>query len=66
MILFRGGGSIHIPRDQRRGVHEMTLNDHEGEGSRNDHVVIWNYMYFCVRSEKKCVKSQSEQLHGKF
>ena len=25
--------------DWGRGVHEMTINDHEGEGFRNDHVV---------------------------
>ena len=38
-------GGIHIPRGQMRGrgVHEMTMNDHEGEGEgiRNDHVVKW-------------------------
>ena len=36
-------GGIHIPVGQMRGegVHEMTMNDHEGEGEgfRNDHVV---------------------------
>ena len=24
----------------------MTMNDHEGEGSQNDHVVTWTDMYF--------------------
>ena len=23
------------------GVHEMTMIDHEGEGTKNDHVVTW-------------------------
>ena len=25
--------------EEGEGVHEMTMNDHEGEGFRNDHVV---------------------------
>ena len=34
--MVRGGG----------GVHEMTMNDHEGEGFRNDHVVRWTEFFF--------------------
>ena len=33
------------------GAHEMTMNDHEGDGSRNDHVVRWTDFLcyvFCV------------------
>ena len=38
----------HVVRQGGGGVHEMTMNDHEGgrEGSRNDHVVTWTEMYF--------------------
>ena len=47
-ILPQGG--IHIPRGQRRGVHEMTMNDHKGEGFRNDHVVRWTeFFLFLIR-----------------
>ena len=45
-------GGIHIPVGQMRGegVHEMTMNDHVGEGFRNDHVVRW-IEFFRFRSE---------------
>ena len=46
--MVRGGGG---------GVHEMTMNDHEGggEGSGNDHVVTWTEMYFA--SDQKMIAS---------
>ena len=38
-----GASIYHVVRGGGRGVHEMTMNDHEGEGEgfRNDHVVRW-------------------------
>ena len=30
----------------------MTMNDHEGEGSPNDHVVTWTEMYFASDQKK--------------
>ena len=46
----------------------MTMNDHEGKGSPNDHVVTWTEMYFAsaVRLGKDCMNSQFEQLNDKF
>ena len=45
----------HVVRQGGGGVHEMTMNDHEGggEGSQNDHVVTWTEMYFA--SDQKMI-----------
>ena len=44
----KGASIYHVVRGGGRGVHEMTMNDHEGEGEgfRNDHVVRWTE-FFC-------------------
>ena len=55
----RMGASIyHVVRGGGRGVHEMTMNDHEGEGEgfRNDHVVRWTEIFY-FRSENGCMNS---------
>ena len=41
----------------------MTMNDHKGEGFRNDHVVRWTEMFY-FRSENGCMNSSFEQLHA--
>ena len=50
------GASIYHLVRERGGVHEMTMNDHEGggEGSLNDHVVTWTKMYFASDQKKLC------------
>ena len=55
----------HVVREGE-GDHKTTMNDHEGEGSRNDHVVRWTnkilYHVFCVRSEKGCKNSSFDKF----
>ena len=35
------GAFIYLLVKVGGGVHKMTMNDHEGEGFRNDYVVRW-------------------------
>ena len=42
------GGHSYTTWSGGEGVHEMTMNDHEGEGFRNDHVVRWQIFFVYV------------------
>ena len=49
MLSLSGHPYTSIPRGQIRGGEsriDLTMNDHEGEGSLNDLVVSWTEMYF--------------------
>ena len=50
------------------GVHEMTMNDHEGEGEGNFEMTTWSdgLIFFCFKSENGCMNSPIEQhsLHA--
>ena len=44
------------------GVHEMTMNDHEGEGEGNFEMTTWSDgLIFLFVSENGCMNSQFEQ-----
>ena len=61
-------GGIHIPRGQTRGrgVHEMTMIDHEGEeeGFLNDHVVRWIVFWFRGQSPMLILYHNHYYIHS--
>ena len=56
----------HNTNSMNRGPPYTTWSDTRGEASRNDHVVTWVKMFFCIISEKDYLDSNSEQLHDNF